>query len=74
MRKFEVGKDYSMRSACDHECVWTYTVTARTAQTITVTDGEKSCKLRISKKYSEYRAAETVFPLGQYSMSPMLTA
>ena len=40
MRKFEVGKTYSMRSACDHNCVWTYTVTARTAQTITITDGK----------------------------------
>lgn len=74
MKKFEIGQEYSMRSICDHECVWTYTVTARTAQTITVTDGKEISKLRISKKYSEYRKAETVFPLGQYSMAPMLMA
>jgi hypothetical protein len=49
-------------------------VTERTAQTITVTDGKEVKKLRISKKYSQYRDAETVFPLGQYSMAPMLTA
>ena len=53
MSKFEIGQQYSMRSICDHECVWTYTVTARTAQTITVTDGKEISKLRISKKYSE---------------------
>lgn len=74
MKKFEVGKQYSMRSICDHECIWTYTVTARTAQTITITDGEKIHKCRISKKSSEYRNAETVYPLGQYSMCPSLTA
>ena len=34
MKKFEIGKTYSMRSICDHDCVWTYTVTARTAKTI----------------------------------------
>lgn len=74
MRKFEVGKTYSMRSICDHNCIWTYTVTARTAQTITITDGEKVQKCRINKKSSEYRNAETVYPLGQYSMCPSLEA
>jgi hypothetical protein len=74
MRKFEVGKEYTMRSICDHNCIWSYTVTARTAQTITVTDGKKTLKLRVIKKISEYRNAETVYPLGQYSMAPMLTA
>lgn len=74
MKKFEVGKQYSMRSICNNDCVWTYTVTARTAQTITITDGKETKKCRISKKYSEYRGAETVLPLGQYSMCPMLSA
>ena len=74
MRKFEVGKEYSMRSICDSNCIWSYTVTARTAQTITVTDGNKTLKLRVIKKLSEYRGAETVYPLGQYSMAPMLSA
>lgn len=74
MKRFEIGSTYSMQSVCDHNCVWSYTVTERTAQTITVTDGKEIKKLRISKKYSQYRDAETVFPLGQYSMAPMLTA
>ena len=71
MKQFEVGKEYSMKSVCDHNCVWTYTVTARTAQTITISDGEKVQKC---KKISAYRNAETVYPLGQYSMCPSLTA
>lgn len=74
MKRFEIGSTYSMRSVCDHNCIWSYTVTERTAKTITVTDGKEIKKLRISKKYSQYRDAETVFPLGQYSMAPMLTA
>lgn len=74
MKKFEIGKTYSMRSACDHNCIWTYTVTARTAQTVTISDGKEVKKCRISKKISEYRNAETIYPLGQYSMCPSLTA
>lgn len=74
MKKFEVGKEYSMKSICDHNCVWTYTVTARTAQTVTITDGKETKKCRISKKISEYRGTETVLPLGNYSMCPMLSA
>ena len=30
-----------MRSICDHECVWTYIVTAGTAKTVTITDGKQ---------------------------------
>lgn len=52
MKKFEVGKGYSMTSVCDHNCVWTYTVTARTAQTITISDGEKVQKCRISEIFT----------------------
>lgn len=74
MKQFEVGNKYSMRSICDHNCVWTYEVVERTAQTITISDGKKVKKCRISKKISEYRGAESVYPLGQYSMCPILSA
>lgn len=75
MKKFETGKAYSMRSICDHECIWTYTVKARTAATITLIDekgNEKKC--RIIKQISEWNNAETVKPLGSYSMAPSLIA
>ena len=74
MNKFEIGKTYTMKSICDHNCIWSYTVTARTAQTITVTDGNKTLKLRVNKRVSEYCNAETVYPLGSYSMAPSLSA
>ena len=73
MKKFEVGKTYNMTSICDHNCIWTYTVTARTAQTITITDGKNVQKCRIDKKISEYRNTETVYTLVKYSMCPSLT-
>ena len=74
MKKFEIGSTYSMRSACDHNCIWTYTVTKRTSQTITITDGKETKTCRISKRITESRNAEPVSPLGQYSMAPSLTA
>lgn len=74
MKHFEIGKEYSMRSICDHECVWTYKVIGRTAKTVTISDGKEIKKCRISAKISEYRNAETVYPLGNYSMCPMLSA
>ena len=36
--KFVVGKKYFCRSICDHDCVWSYTITSRTESTITFTD------------------------------------
>lgn len=74
MKKFEVGKTYSVRSICNHDCIWTYKVIARTAATITITDGKETKKCRVNKKTSEYRNAESIFPLGQYSMAPILSA
>ena len=74
MKKFKVGMILSTRSICNSDCVWTYIVKARTACTITISDGKEEKKLRICKKVSEYRGAETVYPLGQYSMAPCLSA
>ncbi len=75
MKQFKVNSLYAMRSACDQNCVWQYIVTARTVSTVTLRSVEgKTLKCRINKAVSEYRGAETVFPLGRYSMAPMLTA
>ena len=74
MKKFEVGKLYSTRSICDHECIWEYVVIARTAKTITLKDtmtGEV-LKRRIIQGLSEWNNCECVYPLGKYSMCPIL--
>lgn len=74
MKTFEIGETYNMRSPGMHDCIWSYTVTKRTAQTVTITDGKEIKTCRISKTYSQHRNAETIFPLGQYSLCPSLSA
>ena len=75
MKKFEIGKTYSTRSLCNHDCIISYTITARTEATVTACDecGETK-KFRINKKLSEFRNAETFLPWGKYSMAPMISA
>ena len=80
MKKFEVGRNYSMRSACDHDCIWTYQVISRTDSTVVLQQvrngqpcGDKA-RFRINKQLSGYYNAEAVRPLGIYSMCPTLTA
>ena len=75
MKQFEIGKTYTTTSIGNSDCIISILIKARTAQTVTVIDkhGEEK-KLRINKKYSEYRQAETVLPWGCYSMAPMISA
>lgn len=71
MNKFEVGKTYSMRSPCDHNCIWSYEVTKRTDKTITIKarDGEiKNCRVKA------WSYGETCKPIGSFSMCPVLSA
>ena len=76
MKQFKVGMSYQMRSACDHDCVWRFVVTGRTAQTIRILEEHetKPVTCRIKKSLSEFRGAESVMPFGSYSMAPILSA
>lgn len=74
MKQFEIGKTYTMASPCDRNCVWAYTVTKRTAKTITISDGTETKTCRVNTQISEDRNAETIFPVGRYSMCPTLSA
>ena len=74
MTQFKIGNKYTSHSIGDYDITWTYTVTARTAKTITVTDGKETKKLRIIEKLSAWDNRETVYPLGKYSMCPVLRA
>jgi hypothetical protein len=69
--QFQIGKTYSCRSLCDHECVWSFQIIARTGKTIKTACGKT---LRINQRLTDYNKSETVFPLGNYSMAPILTA
>lgn len=74
MKRFEIGKTYSMHFVTDHDLVVNYTVTARTEKTITITDGKKEQTCRINKAVTDIRNTESVYPLGRYSMAPILSA
>lgn len=80
IKKFKVGKKYSMRSACNQDCIWTYHVISRTDSTVVLQQvrNGKPCgdqaRFRINRKLSGYYKAEAVRPLGTYSMCPTLTA
>ena len=71
MIKFKVGKSYKMNSLCDTDCVWSYTVVRRTAKTLWI-----KCEADqvTSNRISVYDNIERVYPLGKYSMCPVLTA
>lgn len=71
IKQFEIGKTYFCRSLCDYDCVWTFEIVSRTEKTIITACGKT---LRINPKMTEYNKAETVYPLGRYSMAPTLTA
>ena len=71
MVKFEIGKTYSTRSACDHDCVFSFTVVARTAKRLTLRDGRGN---EFARGVSEWEGAETCLPLGRYSMAPVISA
>ena len=74
MKAFEIGKEYSMKSACDHNCVWTFKVISRTEKTVKITDGKETKTCKIIAKVSEWAGAESVYPFGRYSMAPVLRA
>jgi hypothetical protein len=73
MVKFETGKIYFCRSACDYNCVWTFKVERRTDSSIWISDvnGHEAGGRRAIKIWN---GVETCLPLGSYSMAPSLSA
>lgn len=68
---FQIGKTYTARSACDYDCIYSWTVIARTAKQITLKDKHG----RISKRgIRTYDGIEVCSPNGRYSMSPSIYA
>lgn len=74
MIKFEVGKKYTHGWIGDSELFTTWEVIKRTAQTITIKNGDKVKSCKVIKALSEYEKAECIRPYGNYSMAPTLRA
>jgi len=71
MKSFEIGKTYSTRSICDHNCIFSFTILARTAKTVKIEVHGKEVTRRIRPGYNGFEAFD---PFGRYSMSPVITA
>ena len=70
IKKFEAGRTYSTRSICDHECIFSFKVTRRTAKSIwTDVHGEQ-----VRRSISVWNNAEQFFPFGHYSMAAIISA
>jgi hypothetical protein len=78
--QFQVGKTYSTSSACDSECIFTFTVISRTAKFVTLQSPSGEINKRkvwfdpYADKYGEDATIEHLSPFGVYSMSPVLDA
>ena len=72
--KFEVGKTYSTRSMCDHNCIYRYTVTARRGNKLTLESNTGTRANRMAKILPYKPDVEKCWPMGSYSMAPVISA
>jgi len=68
--KFEVGKEYKVRSVGDHDCIFSFTVTGRSNKFIMINGEGRTRRVGITI----YDGAETALPLGKFSMAPIIRA
>jgi len=68
---FQVGHTYYDRSACDHECVFEFTILSRTAKTVTITSRHDKA---VKRGLSVYDGVENFKPFGTYSMCTIVSA
>lgn len=74
VKKFEVGSIYYARSACDHNAVWKVKIVARTEKTIKWIMLDKFKKVVKTSRPFIFDNEECFYPLGKYSMAPVITA
>lgn len=70
--KFEIGKTYSTRSACDYDCIFSFEIVSRTEKTVMLKSSSRGLvrrKVRIGTD-----GVERCDPHGRYSMSPVISA
>lgn len=69
---FQVGQTYVTRSVCDHDCIFSFKVVARTDKTVTLESHSRGVVRR--KVRVGLDGVERCDPHGRYSMSPVLSA
>ena len=70
MSTFVVGRTYAPRSICDHDCVFSFTILARTAKSVTVNVHGKI----VRRGLSIWNGVEQFKPFGSYSMCTIIGA
>jgi hypothetical protein len=70
MTQFQVGHSYATRSACDYDCIYRFTILARTAKTVTVEVHGK----RVRRGLSICNGVEQFKPFGSHSMAAVISA
>jgi len=70
--KFKTGETYKTRMICDSDQIISFEIVKRTPKTVTIKDIFNRDLIR--KKIATIDGIETIFPLGKYSMAPVLKA
>jgi hypothetical protein len=70
MTKFNVGQTYSDRSIGDYNCIFSFTILARTAKSVTVNVSGKT----VRRGLSVWNGVEQFKPFGSYSMCSVVSA
>jgi hypothetical protein len=70
MTRFEIGETYATRAMCDWDCIYDFTILARTAKSVTVKvrGQERRRGLKIKD------GVETFKPFGTHSMCAVISA
>lgn len=69
-RKFQVGQTYATRSICDHNCIFSFKILARTAKMVTIEVYGKTVK----RGLSVFEGVEQFKPHGSYSFCTIIGA
>lgn len=70
MKTFQVGHTYQTRSICDHECIFSFTILARTAKQVTINVHGKT----VRRGVFIWDGIEQFKPFGTYSMCAIISA
>ena len=70
MNTFQTGRTYATRSICDHECIFSFVILARTAKTVTINVHGKV----VRRGLSIWEGNEQFSPFGRYSMAAIVGA
>lgn len=67
---FQEGVTYATRSICDHDCIHSFTILARSAKSVRVKVHGKT----VTRRVSEWQGVEQFKPFGSYSMAAIIGA